>query len=259
MTRIAAIAFDLDGTLVDSAGGIAHALNTALAESKLRAFDLDTVRAWIGGGPDALIARSLQIVDPDHCASSELARRLRRTFDAETLRAPMAGSRVYDGISDVLHSLAERLPMVVVTNKPTSLARAVLSEAGLLAHFKAIHGADLPAQRKPSPVLLWQAAADLGVASDSLLMVGDAESDLGAACAAACRAAWVEWGYGRSSTRVLEQLSARLPSPLWRLSTPDALLARLSASASADAEPGLGASVMPTSRLPQRSPRPRGQ
>ena len=42
MNRFDAIAFDLDGTLIDSAGGIAHALNAALADEGLGGFALDT-------------------------------------------------------------------------------------------------------------------------------------------------------------------------------------------------------------------------
>jgi hypothetical protein len=58
-----AIAFDLDGTLVDSAGGVALALNTALHEADLPCFDLQRVRGWIGSGPDVLIERALRAVD----------------------------------------------------------------------------------------------------------------------------------------------------------------------------------------------------
>lgn len=57
---IDAIAFDLDGTLVDSAPDIRQALNFALDEAGLACFELDTVRAWIGDGPDALILQALR-------------------------------------------------------------------------------------------------------------------------------------------------------------------------------------------------------
>ena len=193
---IDAIAFDLDGTLIDSAGGIAHALNEALAEAGLAPFDLQTVRAWIGDGPDALIARALAARAPNLADAPALSARLRRGFDAATLCAPMAGSSVFDGIADVVRGLAARRPLVVVTNKPTLLARAVLNEAGLLAHFAAVHGANTPEQRKPSPLLIRQAADALGVATRQLLMVGDAAVDIAAAHAAGSRAAWAGWGYG---------------------------------------------------------------
>lgn len=232
MNRIDAIAFDLDGTLIASAGGIAHALNAALADNGLPAFALDTVRAWIGDGPDALIARALDALRlagaGEIDADPELAARLRGGFDAATLLDPMVGSAIFDGIPGVLAELALQRPLVVVTNKPTPLARAVLKTAELLPFFKAVHGADTLVQRKPSPLLLQQAAERLGLAPQHLLMVGDAAVDIAAAHAAGCPAAWAGWGYGHAS--------AQAPSPLWRLAAPHELLRHLALPAGADTE-----------------------
>jgi len=228
MRRFDAIAFDLDGTLIDSAGGIAHALNAALAVEGLPSFALDTVRAWIGDGPDALIARALATDALAPYDTYELAARLRRGFDDATLRAPMAGSAVFDGIVGVLGELAAQRPLVVITNKPTPLARAVLDAAGLLASFAAVHGADMPLQRKPSPLLLRQAARGLGLETHQLLMVGDAAVDIAAALAAGSAAAWAGWGYGHAP--------AQTPAEMWRLATPNDLLHRLAMPVGADTE-----------------------
>ena len=219
MRRFDAIAFDLDGTLIDSAGGIALALNAALADEGLPGFALGTVRAWIGDGPDALIARALATGELAAVDTYDLAARLRRGFDAATLQSPMAGSGVFDGIHPTVAELAAQRPLVVVTNKPTPLARAVLREAGLLRFFEAVHGADTPLQRKPSPLLLRQAAGGLGVAPHRLLMVGDAAIDIAAALAAGCPAAWAGWGYGHAP--------AQAPAAVWRLATPHELLLQL--------------------------------
>ena len=212
MERIDAIAFDLDGTLIDSAGGIAHALNAALAEEGLASFALDTVRAWIGDGPDALIARALATRECTAGDSDALALRLRDGFDAATLRSPMAGSRVFDGILETVTELARQRPLVVVTNKPTPLATAVLDAAGLLPLFEGVHGADTPAQRKPSPWLLRRAATALGVEQRFLLMVGDAAVDIAAAFGAGSPAVWAAWGYGHAPPQSLIAVR-RLESP----------------------------------------------
>ena len=228
MNRFDAIAFDLDGTLIDSAGGIACALNAALADESLPGFALDTVRAWIGDGPDALIAHALATHELAARNSYELAARLRCGFDAATLHAPMAGCVVFDGIQRAVAELALQRPLVVVTNKPTVLARAVLKEAGLLSFFEAVHGADALPQRKPSPLLIRQAAAALGAVPERLLMVGDAAVDIAAAFAAGCQAAWAGWGYG--------QAPALAPAHVWRLATPNELLLQLAMPACADIE-----------------------
>ena len=193
---ISAVAFDLDGTLIDSAPDIGHALNTTLAAAGLRRFDLATVRRWIGDGPDALIARALEAqgMPADGVA---LRQTLRAGFDAATLAAPLAHGHVYPGIPDLLRQLSKhRYPLAVVTNKPTHLARAVVEAAGLMPWLSHVQGADATAQRKPSPLMLQTTATHFGVAPATLLMVGDAPPDMLAAWAAGCPAALVSWGYG---------------------------------------------------------------
>jgi phosphoglycolate phosphatase len=102
---------------------------------------------------------------------------------------------------------------VVVTNKPSRLARAVLDAAGVLPHFAAVHGADLPAWRKPAPSLLQWAAHDPGLATHELLMVGDSAADIGAASATGAPAAFAAWGYG-----------VPMLAPRWHLARPIDLL-----------------------------------
>ena len=219
MMNFDAIAFDLDGTLVDSAPDIAHALNAGLDEVRLQRFDLDRVRGWIGDGPDALIARAMNAQDLDAISTAVLTPRVRAAFDRATLAAPLQHGQVYDGVAELLAQLKPHRPLVVVTNKPTRLARAVLEAAGLLDCFAAVHGADTKAQRKPSPLLLENAADQLGVSTGRLLMVGDSILDLRAAHAAGAQAALVQWGYGHLA--VPETLDA------WRVATPAQLAARL--------------------------------
>lgn len=216
---ITAIAFDLDGTLIDSAAGVALALNAALASAGLAGFELPTVRGWIGDGPDALIQRALQASQPAAAAPATLAARLRRAFDRATLQDPGAQGDPYPGVAALLLALSDAYPLAVVTNKPTPLARAVLDAAGLLGHFASVHGADTPAQRKPSPLLIQQAAQRLDVPAAGLLMVGDGAHDLQAARAAGCHAAWVSWGYG--------EVPALFTGDTWRLDAPGELIARL--------------------------------
>lgn len=220
--RVDGIAFDLDGTLVDSAPDIRHALNSALHKAGLRTFDLDTVRGWIGDGPDATIARALvaQAIDPTNAPGRALCDHLRRAFDMTALAAPMSLGHVFDGIPDMVAALARDYACVVVTNKPTPLARALLNAAHLLPHFSAVFGADEPAQRKPSPRLLHAAAERLGLPAGALLMVGDGHADLQAAAAAGCPAALAGWGYGASGWD---------GPPPWRMDQPAELPVQLAA------------------------------
>ena len=215
---IGAIAFDLDGTLVDSAPDIAHALNIALASAGLAGFALHQVRAWVGDGPDVLIDRALRALGRDDTPASSRVE-LRHAFDRATYDAPLQHGAVCAGIAALVDALRNVVPMVVVTNKPTALARAVLRAAGLFDALAGVYGADQAHLRKPGPALLLDAARELGIAPARLLMVGDGAADLGAAQAAGCPAAWVSWGYG-------EPVLAR-ESTTWRITTPEQLFERL--------------------------------
>ena len=215
LETIEAIAFDLDGTLVDSAPDIAAALDAALVHEGLQRFDLGTVRGWIGDGPDALIVRALAAQGQQQ-ASEALRARLRNHFDAHTLAAPLACGAVFDGITELLAHLFEHYPMAVVTNKPTHLARAVLDAAGLSRFAATVHGADTAELRKPAPGLLIAAAQRLGLPRERLLMVGDSAPDMLAAQHAGCPAALVAWGYGNDG--VPEHLRP------WRVAEPQHLL-----------------------------------
>lgn len=220
-SEIRALAFDLDGTLVDSAPDIGAALNEALRQQGLPRFDLQQVRSWIGDGPDALIDRALCAAAPaaKPAQHATLHRRLREAFDRATLRAPLAHGVVFDGIPELLDRLRPAWPLVVVTNKPSVLARAVLDAAGLLRHFAAVHGADRAEWRKPAPALLEHAAGGLGLQLPQLLMVGDSAADLNAAAAAGATAVFAGWGYGA--------LHALPLPPRWRIERPGELVGLL--------------------------------
>lgn len=210
LARPDAVAFDLDGTVVDTAPDIAAALNHALHAAGLPRVGLQQVRGWIGDGPDPLIARALAVLDTTHDA--RLPALLRAHFDRATLAEPLKHGRVFDGVESVLRQLRARWPLVVVTNKPGALARAVLDAAGLSGHFAGVHGADTAALRKPAPALLWRAAQALGIVPARLWMVGDAATDMAAAAAAGATAVWAGWGYGR--------VEALPVTPRWRIDHP---------------------------------------
>jgi phosphoglycolate phosphatase len=194
---VAAVLFDLDGTLLDTAGDIALALNRALADEGLGGLPVATVRTLVGRGSPVLVERALERVGPGADAATR-ARLLERFFGhyQDVHDSGESNSVAYPGALEGVVALAARgLPLAVVTNKQQGLARQALADAGLLEAFRVVVGGDSCARRKPDPEPLLFACARLGVAPAAALMVGDSVNDVRAARAAGIRVLCVPYGY----------------------------------------------------------------
>ncbi|WP_416068647.1 HAD-IA family hydrolase (plasmid) [Rhizobium sp. YTUHZ045] len=186
-----AILFDLDGTLIDSAGDLANAVNEVLGERALGPLSVPSVRAMIGHGIRKLVERA-------HLACGlalsgdgldEATRRMNviyaRQLVCRTILLPGAAEAV---------SAANALgvPLALVTNKPERFAREILHHFGLLSCFGITVGGDSPYRRKPAPDMLFHAARELRVPPAACIMVGDGEADIAAAAAAGMPSLLVE-------------------------------------------------------------------
>ncbi|MCD9085852.1 phosphoglycolate phosphatase [Stenotrophomonas sp. SY1] len=188
-----AVVFDLDGTLVDSAGDIAEAVNRTLEDLALPRVSEATVRSWIGEGVRNLVATALRHAGSDRTLDTVMPTFMRHYHDC-LLRSP----RLYDGVTETLHALQLRgLPMAICTNKPVALVPPLLEHLGIAAFFAHIIGGDSLPQRKPSAEPLQHVAALLGQPVQACLMVGDSATDLHAANNAGMPIVLVRYGYPR--------------------------------------------------------------
>lgn len=197
-----ALLFDLDGTLVDSAGGIASALNEALASRGLGPFDTGAVADMVGGGVRRLVERALARLDAG--GEAALVEDMLAAFLESYRAAPCRNSPVFPHAHDTLHRLAEQgARLGVVTNKPDDISRAMLTELGLAPMLSAIVGS-LPGRAlKPAPDMLQIALGELGVAPAQALMIGDSAADVGAARAAGTRVVLLAHGYSHGDVAAL--------------------------------------------------------
>lgn len=188
-----AVVFDLDGTLVDSAGDIAEAVNRTLEDLSLPCVSEATVRSWIGEGVRKLVTTALQDAGSDRALDEVMPGFMRHYHDC-LLRSP----QLYDGVAETLASLQARgLPMAICTNKPSALVPPLLQHLGIEHFFAHIIGGDSLPQRKPAPEPLQHVAALLGQAVTGCLMVGDSATDLYAANNAGMPIVLVRYGYRR--------------------------------------------------------------
>ena len=189
------IAFDLDGTLLDTVYDLAAAVNALLTEEGLRPLPKDQIRDLIGKGMANLLERAIAISGApprDQAARDELLVRYQRHYDAVLGRETVP----YPGVHSALIRLRDAgYKLAVVTNKATRFVRPHLELAGMSAFFAAVVGGDDAPAKKPdaAPVLL--AARQLGIEPARLLMVGDSANDVDAARAAGCAVLVVPYGY----------------------------------------------------------------
>jgi phosphoglycolate phosphatase len=198
----ATIAFDLDGTLVDSAPDLIGTLNALLKDEGLAPFPLAEARPFIGKGARWLVQRGFQAAGAalDDAKADELFDRFIAHY-----RAHIADeSQPYPGIVDALDTLKSAgVRLAVCTNKRTDLSNALLSALDLSRWFDAVIGADATPAIKPDGRHLTTAVAAAGGAIERAVMVGDAATDAGAARAAGAGLILVSFGYTEIPARDL--------------------------------------------------------
>lgn len=190
-----AVAFDLDGTLLDTAADLAWAANAMLAELGYPALPVATIRDFVGKGLSNLVRRSLAAAsggEPDEAMMAR-ATDISRRFYRDRL---CVDTRPFPGVVEGLDALrAAGFPMAVVTNKPEEFTVPLVERAGLAAYFGLVIGGDTLPRKKPDPLPLTHAADHFGVPPARLLMVGDSANDTLAARAAGCPVFCVPYGY----------------------------------------------------------------
>jgi phosphoglycolate phosphatase len=195
VTEPTLIIFDLDGTLIDSAGDLCVALNALLAEFGRAPLTLSAVRPMIGDGVGMLVDRGLAArpgapVDRDRAVARFL----------EIYRgAPAARTTLYPGVAETLGRLAQSgATLALCTNKPEAITRVVLGALGLDGFFSRIVGGDTLPWRKPDPRPLTTIVEACGATAEAVLFVGDSEVDAAAAAAAGIPFVLMTYGYHRS-------------------------------------------------------------
>jgi phosphoglycolate phosphatase len=169
------VGFDLDGTLLDTALDLGHALNHALVHIGRPAIPVGEARRFIGGGT----GQTLQDVLVDFYATN-IARH----------------TRLFPGGEAMLDALAARgVRLAVATNKREDLARCLFGELGLTSRFATIIGGNTlgPGTAKPAPDMLHAMVEQCG--GGRAAFVGDTTFDVGAARAAGMPVVAVRFGF----------------------------------------------------------------
>ena len=189
------IAFDLDGTLIDSVPDLAAAVDAMLGDLAWPPAGEAKVRDWVGNGSHLLVARALADAGGSEPDAATLARAHAR-FLVHYRAAPCARTRVFPGVREALEGLSARgLGLALITNKPAAFIDPILEALTLRDYFQLTLGGDSLPEKKPHPAPLLHLAAHFEIAPQHCLMVGDSRHDIEAGKRAGFRTLAVPYGY----------------------------------------------------------------
>ena len=193
--KLKAIAFDLDGTLIDSAPDLAAATQATLTELKLPSCSEEQVRSWIGNGAKVLMQRALTH-SLDRPVEADMLEDTMPLFMKHYQENLEQHSQLYPGVLAVLDELSSLgYSMAVVTNKPYRFAVPLLKAFKIEHHFTKVLGGDSLEKMKPDPLPLTHLLDKWKLKPEALLMVGDSKNDILAAKAAGISSIGLTYGY----------------------------------------------------------------
>lgn len=190
----AAVLFDLDGTLVDTAADLAASMNHALGAAELAPAPQESVRHLVGHGARRMIRRGYEL-SAGRVPSDEEADKALKLF-LEHYEANIAvHSRPFDGAVEMIEALRARgALMAICTNKREAMAKLLIETLGLSSLFDAIIGADTAGAPKPDPAPVMLCLKETGARRG--VFIGDSDTDIRAAKAAGLPSFIASFGYG---------------------------------------------------------------
>lgn len=192
MSKIEAVLFDLDGTLLDSFPDFLASLENMYIKSSSKKIDESVVRANVSDGSSKLLKLVFNI-DKDDKDFDEHKRNFLNEYEKNIL---MYGN-LFPGVPDLLNFLLEKkIPYGIVTNKPRKYTEIILKKSSLLRQSKVVICCDDGFKSKPNPEGINHACNILGVPNSKCIYIGDHENDLNASLAAGTISGACTFGYG---------------------------------------------------------------
>lgn len=184
--RYRLLIFDWDGTIIDSATAIAQCIRQAAADLGLRVPSEEQAKHVIGLGLHDALRGSVPDLRPERMP--EFVERYRQHF-----RAREDEMGLFAGMRELIERLSNLRTLGIATGKSRRGLDRALDATGLRPYFRASRCAD-ETHPKPHPAMLHELMAELDVAADNALMIGDTSHDLEMARAAGVDALAVTYG-----------------------------------------------------------------
>jgi phosphoglycolate phosphatase len=170
------IAFDLDGTLIDSRADLVASVNATLVHLDRHPLPDAVIASYIGDGVHMLVRRALG--DPEH---EEIVTDAVNFFLTYYRVHKLDHTYVYEGVLDALAAIARALPdtsIAVLTNKPVRPSEEICAALRLAPHCFRIYGGNSFETKKPDPLGLETLMREASATPEQTLMIGDSDVDV---------------------------------------------------------------------------------
>ena len=209
--NIAAVLFDLDGTLIDSAPDLGAAADQMRVSRGMPSLALESYRPLAGSGARGMLSVAFGMTPQDPQFDA-----MREEFFCNYERCMTQRTYVFDGVAEMIRQLTQAgLQWGVVTNKSARFTDPLTRGMPLFVTAGAVVSGDTTPHAKPHPAPLLEAARRLGLEPTRCLYVGDDERDIQAGLAAGMGTVAAEYGYlGDKADTSTWGAHARIKSPL---------------------------------------------
>jgi phosphoglycolate phosphatase len=204
--RLKLLAFDLDGTLIDSAQDLCNSVNATLREFNLVHLPDPAIAGFVGNGAPMLMRRSLALAANIAIGdvNEDLFAKAYAFFLQYYREHKLDFTYAYEGVLDALKALHELhdapggplRTMAVLTNKPVRPARGICEGLGLAGYFLHIYGGDSFPLKKPDPLGLRSLMEETGTTPEQTVMIGDSKVDVETARNAGAWSIGCAFGFG---------------------------------------------------------------
>jgi len=190
-SKIRAVLFDLDGTLIDSAPDLGAAADKMRQDRGMSSLPQSSYRPMAGAGARGMLGIAFGMT-PDHADFASM----REEFFQNYERSMTQNTYVFAGIAELIaHLDAKNFPWGVVTNKSARFTDPLTRAIPLFGTAKAVVSGDTTPHAKPHPEPLFEAARRLAIDPGHCLYVGDDERDIVAGLAAGMMTVAATYGY----------------------------------------------------------------
>ena len=224
--------FDLDGTLFNTLGDLAPAVNYAMTQFSLHTHSNDDVRTFIGNGSMNLIRRAVaanfipvaSTRDMEKVTetlarenySEEKIKEIHKVYSEYYWEHCTENTEPYEGVIEFVQRIADENRngnravfnrdenhagtrcAAMLTNKPVAPAQKILKKFGLENSFATYLCGDTTPERKPSPAGIYEILRQTGIAPEKAIMIGDDTPDVLAAKNAGIDCITLFEGFGKA-------------------------------------------------------------